>query len=72
MIKSFKNTFRRVMVKYVPSNRLVSIETCYLKLIPDQYETQEMCSKTVEKVPWLIRDVPACLYYVPEIYPRPS
>ena len=72
MINSFKNTFRRVMVKYVPSNWLVSIETCYLKLIPDQYESQEMCSEAVEKVPWLINYVPACLYYVPEIYPRPS
>ena len=51
MINSFKNTFRRVMVKYVPSNWLLSIETCYLKLILDQYETQEMCNEAVEKVP---------------------
>ena len=35
-----KNIFRRVMLKYVPLNRLVSIEPRYLKLIPDDLKTQ--------------------------------
>ena len=28
------------------------------QLIPDQFKTQEMCSKTVEEDPWLLRCVP--------------
>ena len=54
----FKNTFRRVILKYVALNWLVSIEPRYLKLIPDDLKTQEMCNKAFEKVPWLIHYVP--------------
>ena len=41
MINLLKNMFRRVMVKHVPLNWLVSIEPRYLKLISDDLKTQE-------------------------------
>ena len=47
MIDLFKNTFRRIMLKYVPLNWLVR----YLKLIPDDLQAQEMCNGAIEKVP---------------------
>ena len=58
MINLFKNTFRRVMLKYVPLDWLVYMEPRYLKLIPDDLMTQEMCNKAVEKNPWLMHYVP--------------
>ena len=45
MIYLFKNTYQRVVVKYVPLNWLVSIEPRYFKLIPDDLKTQDMCNK---------------------------
>ena len=45
MVYLFKNTFQRVVVKYVPLNWLVSIELCYFRLIPDDLKTQDMCNK---------------------------
>ena len=48
------------MLKYVPWNWLVCIEPRFLKLIPDDLKTQEMCNKAVEKAPWLLYDVPVC------------
>ena len=41
------------MLKYVPWNWLVYIEPRFLKLIPDDLKTQEMCNEVVEKVLWL-------------------
>ena len=58
MIDLFKNTFRLVMLKYVPLNWLVSIKPRHLKLIPDDLKTQEMCSGAIEKAPWLMHYAP--------------
>ena len=57
------------MLKYVPWNWLVCIEPRFLKLIPDDLKTQEMCNKAVEKAPWLLYDVPVCFKNV-GIYSR--
>ena len=56
----FKNTVRGVMLKYVPWNWLVYIERRFLKLIPGDLKTQEMCNEAIEKVPWLLHDVCLC------------
>ena len=53
-----KNTFQRVMLKYVPWNWLVYIEPRFLKLTPDDLKTQEMCNEAIEKASWLLYDVP--------------
>ena len=45
------------MLKYIPFNRLVSTEPRYLKLIPDDSKTQEMCNGDIEEGPWLIHYV---------------
>ena len=60
MIDLFKNTFRLVMLKYVPFNWLVSIEPRYLKLIPDDLKTREMCSRAIVKATWLMHYVSLC------------
>ena len=49
------------MLKYVPWNWLMWIEPRFLKPIPDDLKTQEMCNKAIEKVPWLFHYVPVCL-----------
>ena len=46
------------MLNYVPWNWLVCIELRFLRLIPDDLKTQEMCNKAVEKAPRLLYDVP--------------
>ena len=46
------------MLKYVPWNWLVCIESRFLKLIPDDLKTQEMHNKATEKVTWLLDYVP--------------
>ena len=46
------------MLKYVPWNWLMCIEQHFLKLIPDDLKTQEMCNRAIEKVPWLLHHVP--------------
>ena len=56
----FKNTFQRVMLKYVPLNWLVYIGPRFLKLIPDDLKTQGMCNGAIEKAPWLLHYVPLC------------
>ena len=40
-----------VRLKYVPWNRLVCKEQRFLRLIPDDLKTQEMCNEAVEKAP---------------------
>ena len=42
------------MLKYVPWNWLVRIEPRFLKLIPDDLKTQEMCNKAIKKVAWVL------------------
>ena len=55
-----KNTFRCVMLKYVPWNWLVYIEPRFLKPIPDDLKTEEMCNEAIEKVPRLVDHVRVC------------
>ena len=55
-----KNTFRCVMLKYVPWNWLVYIEPRFLKPIPDDLKTQEMCNEAIEKVLRLVYHVHVC------------
>ena len=53
----FKNMFRRV-IRYVPWNWLAYTEPRFLKLIPDDLKTQEMCNEAIEKASWLLQYVP--------------
>ena len=53
----FKTMFRCVMLKCVPWNWLVYIEPRFLKLIPNDLKTQDMCNGAIEKAPWLLNEV---------------
>ena len=54
MIDLFKSTFWRV----IPWNWLAYIEPRFLKLIPDDLKTQEMCSEAVKTDPYTLKYVP--------------
>ena len=44
--------------KHVPWRWLVYIIPSFLTLAPDYLKTQEMCNEAIEKVSWLLFDVP--------------
>ena len=47
----------RVMLKYVPWNWLVYPRSSFLKFVPDDLKTQDMCNEANEKVSWLLYHV---------------
>ena len=54
------------MLTYVPRtqgmcDKVVGISPGFFIIIPDRFKTKNMCSKTVEREPLLVCNVPACL-----------
>ena len=49
-----------VILKYVLWSWLVCTEPRFLKLIPDDLKTQEMCNKAIEKDPNMLKYVSVC------------
>ena len=48
----FKNIIRKTC------DKAVNINPYFLKIIPDDLKTKEMCNEAIEKASWLLYDVP--------------